>query len=271
MRRARLLLGTIVEIEVDGVAQADPERAIACAFEAVSLVQRLMSFHDAGSDIGRINRAAFRGPVAVHPWTARVLRHAAALHAASNGLFDCAVGVELMRRGLLPSNDLDHACEGDFSAVRLLEDRFVRLAAPVAIDLGGIAKGYAVDRAIASLRAAGIRCATVNAGGDLRVMGEIDHPIHVQVPGWGLLQTGFLRNGAIATSSSIATVGRSGALEPLDATPDRRAYSVIAPSCIVADALTKILVQSSEPQHPCFARFGATAFISGGDRPSMAA
>ncbi|MBH5396410.1 FAD:protein FMN transferase [Bradyrhizobium sp. CNPSo 4010] len=271
MRRARPLLGTIVEIEVDGVAQADAERAIARAFEAVSLVQRLMSFHDAGSDIGRINREAFRRPVAVHPWTARVLYHAAAFHAASNGLFDCAVGFELMRRGLLPSNDLDHICDGDFSAVRLLEDRSVRLTAPVAIDLGGIAKGYAVDRAIASLRAAGVRRATVNAGGDLRVMGEIDQPIHVHVPGQGLLQAGFLRNGAIATSSSTATVGRRGALDSPGSTTDRRAYSVVAASCIVADALTKILVQSGEPQHPCFARFGATAFISGGVLQAVAA
>lgn len=271
MRRARPLLGTIVEIEADGIAQADAERAMARAFEAVSLVQRLMSFHDADSDVGRINREAFRRPVAVHPWTARVLRHAAAFHAASDGLFDCAVGFELMRCALLPSNDLDHICQGDFSAVRLSKDRSVRLTAPVAIDLGGIAKGYAVDRAIASLRAAGVRRATVNAGGDLRVMGEIDRPVQVHVPGRGLLQAGFLRNGAIATSSSIATVGRSGALDSPGSTEDRRAYSVVAPSCVVADALTKLLVQSCDPQHPCFARFGATAFISGGDLQSMAA
>jgi thiamine biosynthesis lipoprotein len=72
----------------------------------VSLVQRLMSFHDAGSDVGRINGAALQTPVAVHPWTARVLRRAAAFHAASNGLFDCTVGFELMRRELLPRGDL---------------------------------------------------------------------------------------------------------------------------------------------------------------------
>lgn len=271
MRRARPLLGTIVEIEVEGVAPADAERAVAGAFEAVSLVQRLMSYHDAGSDVGRINRAAFQTPVAVHPWTARVLRQAAAFHAASNGLFDCTIGFELMRRELLPSDDLDHVRAGDFTAVRLSEDRTVRLTGPVAIDLGGIAKGYAVDRAIASLRASGVRRAIVNAGGDLRVIGEVDQPIHVQIPGRGLLSAGLLRNGAIATSSSIATVVRSGAPQSPVSTADGRAYSVVAPSCIVADALTKILVQSREPRHPCFRRFGATAFISGGDLQSVAA
>lgn len=271
MRRARPLLGTIVEIEIDGVAQTDAERTIARAFNAVSLVQRLMSFHDADSDIGRINRGAFRRPVAVHPWTARVLRHAAVFHAASHGLFDCTVGFELMRRELLPSDGLDQVCEGNFSAVRLSEDRSVQLTAPVAIDLGGIAKGYAVDRAIASLRAGGVRCAAVNAGGDLRVMGEIDRPIHVHVPAQGLLLAGFLRNGAVATSSSIATIDRTGALEAPDSMADRRAYSVVAPSCVFADALTKVLVQTGDPQHPCFGRFGATAFISGNDPQSVAA
>lgn len=271
MRRARPLLGTIVEIEVDGIAQAAAERAIGTAFEAVSLVQRLMSFHDADSDIGRINRSAFRAPVTIHPWTARVLRHAQAFHAASDGLFDCAVGYELMRRGLLPANGLDHVSRGGFGAVRLSVDRSVCLTAPVAIDLGGIAKGYAVDRAITTLRAAGIRHATVNAGGDLRVMGETDQPIYVHIPGGRLLPVGSLRNGAIATSSSLATIDRNGASQQPGSAPDRRAYSVVAPSCVVADALTKVLVQTGDPQHPCFDRLGATAFISSDDLQSVAA
>lgn len=272
MRRARPLLGTLVEIEVDGATQAAAERAIAAAFEAVSLVQRLMSFHDADSDVGRINRSAFRTPVTVHPWTARVLRHAEVLHAATDGLFDCAVGHELIRRGLLPADGLDHVSPGGFGAVRLSADRSVCLTAPVAIDLGGIAKGYAVDRAIATLRAAGIRGATVNAGGDLRVMGDTDQPIYVRIPGGGLLPVGSLRNGAIATSSSLATIDRGGAPHQSPGSPpDRRAYSVVAPSCVVADALTKILVQTGNPRHPCFGSFGATAFISGDDLQSMAA
>jgi len=48
--------------------------------------------------------------------------------------------------------------------------------APVHIDLGGIAKGYAVDRALMALRTAGCRGALVNAGGDLAVFGNRKHP-----------------------------------------------------------------------------------------------
>lgn len=271
MKRARPLLGTIVAIEVDDTGPTIAERAIAAAFDAVALVQRLMSFHDAASDIGRINREAFRASVSVHPWTARVLRQAQAFHSSSEGLFDCAVGFELMRRELLPPGDLDHVSAGDFNAVRLLADRYVRLTAPVAIDLGGIAKGFAVDRAIAALRASGIRNATVNAGGDLRVMGDVDQTIYVHVPGGGLRPAGYLRNGAIASSSSAATVSRSGATRSSGSGTDGRTYSVVAQHCIVADALTKILVQTNEPEHPCFARFGATAFISGEEAKPRAA
>lgn len=271
MRRARPLLGTIVEIEVDGAGPAIAERAIAAAFDAIALVQRLMSFHDCDSDLGRINREAFRKPVRVHPLTARVLRRAHAFHAASEGLFDCAVGFELMRRELLPSDGLGHVSTGSIAALLVSADDSVSLAAPVAIDLGGIAKGFAVDRAIATLRAAGIRQATVNAGGDLRVMGEAAQPIYVHVPDAGLRAAGHLRNGGIATSASTAIVSRARASHLPAPDMDGKAYSVVAPSCIAADALTKILVQTGDLQHPSFARFGATAFISGGDLRSMAA
>ncbi|WP_407186970.1 FAD:protein FMN transferase [Bradyrhizobium centrosematis] len=271
MRRARPLLGTIVEIDVDGLAQAAAEPAIAAAFEAISLVQRLMSFHDADSDVGRINRSALGASVTVHPWTARVLRHAQAFHAATDGLFDCTVGYELIRRGLLPADGLDHVSQSGFGAVRLSVDQSVCLTAPVAVDLGGIAKGYAVDRAIATLRAAGIRRASVNAGGDLRVMGETDQPIYVHIPSGGLVPVGSLRNGAIATSSSFATVDRMRAPQSPGSPPDKRAYSVVAPSCVIADALTKVLVQTGNPRHPCFDRFGATALISGDNLQSVAA
>ena len=76
-----------------------------------------------------------------------------------------------MQRGVLPSRDLEHVERGTFSAVELLPDNRVRFSAGIAIDLGGIAKGFAVDRAIATLRGHGVREAVVNAGGDMRVMG----------------------------------------------------------------------------------------------------
>jgi len=279
MRRARPLLGTLVEIEADGIAQAALEQAMSAAFAAVALVHRLMSFHEPDSDLTRLNRAAASRPVAVHPWTAAVLRRARAIFHATDGLFDCAVGHHLVRLGLLPAHDfgpglgsyLGPGEAGDFSAVRFFPGNRFAFTARIALDLGGIAKGFAVDRAIAALRAHGVREALVNAGGDMRVMGSTAQPIYIRHPTEPaqLLLAGTLQNGAIATSSPAATLsiveGReaSALLSAPTRAPivERLSYSVVAPTCIVADALTKVLTQVGCTDAPCFSRFGATAII----------
>jgi thiamine biosynthesis lipoprotein len=263
MRRARALLGTFVEIEADGLTAPALERAVNAAFAAIERVHRLMSFHDALSDVARLNRHGPFESVTVDRWTAKVLRSARMLFDATGGLFDCAVGYELMQRGLLPSEALAHAESGSFSAVvDLGEDRF-RFTAPIAIDLGGIAKGFAVDRAIAILRAHGVRQAVVNAGGDMRVIGPAPQTVHIRCPGEDgrLLRAGLLRNAAIATSAAPATIAR-GAVTGFGAEAQDRAFSVVAPTCLVADALTKVLVQLGDPAAPCFAAWGAIAFIT---------
>jgi thiamine biosynthesis lipoprotein len=189
----------------------------------------------------------------------------------TDGLFDCAVGHELMQRGLLPSQDLGQVAPGTCSAVTLLADNRVRFSAPIALDLGGIAKGFAVDRAIATLRGHGVREAVVNAGGDMRVIGTAQ-PILIRCPGEDdvLVPAGLLQNGAVATSSAEATVvrrragltGRSGSMYPTMPCGDRRAYSVVAPTCMLADALTKVLVQVGDIDAGYFSQCGARAFIT---------
>jgi thiamine biosynthesis lipoprotein len=275
MRRARPLLGTLVEIEADGIAQAALEQAMTSAFAAVALVHRLMSFHEPDSDLTRLNRAAAAGAVAVHPWTAAVLRRARAIFHATDGLFDCAVGRDLARLGLLPAHDFGKDFgpgeAGDFSAVCFLPGNRFAFTARIALDLGGLAKGFAVDRAIAVLRAHGVREALVNAGGDMRVMGSTAQPIYIRHPTEPaqLLFAGTLQNGAIATSSPTATLnivdGRKASvlLSAPTRTPivERLSYSVVAPTCIVADALTKVLAQVGRTDAPSFSRFGASAIM----------
>ena len=103
LRRARPLLGTFVEISASGAASADMEDAIEAAFGAVARVHRLMSFHDRGSDVSRLNRKAKAGAVAVDPWTFEVLAIAQDLHRRSGGAFDIAVAPVLQGLGLLPA------------------------------------------------------------------------------------------------------------------------------------------------------------------------
>ena len=103
LRRARPLLGTLVEIKASSEPPA-AHRAVAHAFDAVSLVQRLMSAHDAESDVGRLNRSAHRHPVKVDPHTWRVLDTARTMAQASGGAFDVCVAPVLARWGYLPAS-----------------------------------------------------------------------------------------------------------------------------------------------------------------------
>jgi thiamine biosynthesis lipoprotein len=266
------MLGTYVTIEAHGLTEPALECAIDAAFKAVGRVHRLMSFHDPESDLSQLNRRAAWEPVAVDCWTATVMRRAQTIFNATGGLFDCAVGYELMQRGALPPEELDHVVEGSFSAVRFLPANRIMFATRIAIDLGGIAKGFSVDRAIAVLRGHGVREAIVNAGGDIRVMGDKAQPIHIRCPddSGRPMPAGLLRNGAIATSSANTTISRLAA--PASGTPpNKNAYSIVAPTCLLADALTKVLVQTGDASSELFARFGAVALITPSDATSAMA
>ncbi len=187
VRRARPLLGTFVEIASAGAARGDTACAIEAAFDAVADVHRLMSFHDPDSDVSRLNREAPVRDVAVHPWTYRVLETAIALQRKSGGTFDVAVAPALQKLGRLPRHagetELAVVARHDFDAIELQHDCRVRFRdRSVRIDLGGVAKGFAVDRAVEVLRARGQWHGVVNAGGDLAAFGPRQQAIHIRDP-----------------------------------------------------------------------------------------
>jgi thiamine biosynthesis lipoprotein len=263
LRRAQPLLGTVVEIGAAGRAAALAD-GLAAAFAAIAEVGRLMSYHDPASDLARLNREAQRRPVEVAASTRAVLEAALALAAASGGAFDPCVAPALVRLGFLPGPADGRAARG-WEAVELLGGRRVRLARALALDLGGIAKGYAVDCACAALERAGIADYVVNAGGDLRV-GARARPVHVRHPAEprALVALGTLSNAAVATSARyFAARARAQPLHPIisPATGAPAAYSgsisVLAPSCLLADALTKVVAVRGPGAAPLLARYGA--------------
>lgn len=271
IRRAQPWLGTLVEISVaDRLPEPLLQAAIAAAYAEVALVQRLMSFHDADSDVSRLNRAAVGETLLLHPHTAAVLALARQIASVSDGIFDIGCAPQLVEWDYLPAPARVHAApqarlQAQGTAVA------VRKEAAGWIDLGGIAKGYAVDLAIDALHRAGVRSACVNAGGDLRVIGRDAWPVSVRDPqaptrSAAVLQ---LRDEAMATSASYFSArqhggrqvcalidGRSG--QPVRS---RASISVRAPRCVLADALTKIVAASGNAGHPALAAFGASALI----------
>lgn len=268
-RRAQPWLGTLVEIGVDDAA---PDHAVAAAFAAVAMVQRLMSFHLAGSDIARFNRAGAGDVIEVDRQTWAVLQQAHRLAEASGGCFDIGCAPRLVEWGFLPAPaaTAPHYVPGQ-ARYALEENNRVRKTSAAWIDVGGIAKGYAVDQAIAALEQHGIASACVNAGGDLRVIGPDAWPVSVRAPdnpGTTGAQLA-LRNAALATSAiyfssrRVADRAVSALLDGRDgrALIDARSVTVIAPCCALADALTKVVMASGDASHPCLSRYGASAFI----------
>src|SRR5262245_8508312 len=197
IRRCRPLLGTVVDVACQGSPE-DVDRA----FAAIEKVHRLMSFHGPTSDVARMNHYASHGPVKIHPWTRRVLKCAQEFSCKSNGVFDITVGAQLVKLDYLPRLDSRCCSGGSWQDIVLDDDYNVRLRRPVVVDLGGIAKGFAVDRAVEALKNNGVASGIVNAGGDLRIFGPASQLVHVRHPAEPTRIAGALRlrERAMATS-----------------------------------------------------------------------
>ena len=208
--RAQPLLGTFVEIRSAGANGSGAERAIDAAFEAIAKIHRLMSFHDGDSDVSRLNRDACKRPVVVDSWTYEVLEAALTMHRQSEGAFDITVAPVLQKFGLLPRHETDvgssQAAAVTSEAIELLPGYRVRFHHPgVRIDLGGIAKGFAVDRAIDILQQHGQARGLVNAGGDLAAFGPLRETVHVRHPRFPnrILCQVAISNAALASSGYL--------------------------------------------------------------------
>jgi thiamine biosynthesis lipoprotein len=194
-------------------------------------VEGLMSRFLPGSDVARLNATCCQ-PVAVHLETFSVVEQALRLSCLTGGAFDAAVSLG------------DGAGHRDVFLDR--EAGTISLQKPgMALDLGGIAKGYAVDRAIEVLLGAGMEDALVSAGGDIRVLGRgasgRSWSIGIQHPGAqeGLLWRLPLADGAIASSGNYYKRRPGHIQDPRRGGPaqDSLAATVVAGQALEADAL----------------------------------
>lgn len=261
-RRCRPLLGTFVEIT------APHEKAIAAGFATIVKVQSLLSAHDPVSELSAVNRLGHRRSVTVDPWTAEVLQRALFWAEASCGAFDPTLGGLMAARGLLARNDslLPLDPQANWRDVHLT-NREVWLDRPLRLDLGGIAKGFAVDCAIDAMRAVGIQCGLVNAGGDIKGFGPEAWPVTIAMPGSREpLAMVELQNAALATSAGHDASGGLDMRHLAGASPAIASVTVEAASAMDADALTKILVSATLKSAVCLGLAGASAltiFVDG--------
>jgi thiamine biosynthesis lipoprotein len=275
IRRARPLLGTFVEIEVAGAARSEMDAAVNAAFEAIANVHRLMSFHEADSDVSRLNREACVRPTRVDAWTFEVLEAAVELHRRSGGVFDISVAPALQAMGLLPrSMDAPPIATETklLDAIELLPEQTVRFRhSDIRIDLGGIAKGFAVDRALEALRRFDMPAGLVNAGGDLAVFGPDPHMIHIRDPRdpSRLICVVEVSNEALASTArrfdpfQSAETTVSAIIDPrTGGSADAVAGATVrAPTCMVADALTKIVMIAGTDASELLEHYSASALL----------
>lgn len=255
-------LGTLVRIGVAGVERDLAEAAIERAFEAIAAVHRTLGFHDAHSDLSRLNGLSPGQPGIVSPMLREVLDVAQELAALTDGVFDVTVGGELVRAGVLPRvATARSAAAVDWRDLLLQADGAVAWRRAGLVDLGGIAKGHAVDCAAAALALPTHARWRIEAGGDLRVGGDEIELVPLRVPDHPPatqplveLQNGSLAASAIDRARRVHLDGRTRA--PAQASAFA---AVVAPRCLYADALTKLVIACGERSAPWLRRYGAVA------------
>jgi len=273
VRRCRPMLGTLVEIAVNGYDECQAHQAINAAFVEVERIQKLMSFHDAMSEVSALNRLAAGESIQVSVETYQVLKHALALYDMTQGIFDIAMGSELVNKGILPADNLSNEhWEGTTRDIELGPHGRVRFLKPTCIDLGGIAKGFSVDQAIKVLQEHGVPNGLVNAGGDMRMIGDEKQVVWIRhsstlndVVGYPI----WLQNAAVATSS-VRVNDKHSHLSPAlhiqmplkNILNEERTVSVVADQCVWADALTKVvLLADNKTAEKCLTFYQAKAWV----------
>jgi len=261
-RRTVPVMGTVADLVV---VHADPSRAqaaIDAAIEELRRVDGTMTRFSAVSDVGRVNRLAASQPVPVSTTTAAVIGEALAWARASEGAFDPCLGRasrlwDIGHRRIPPVATAVTRLAGRnfYRAIEVLASKggaSVRLTdGDAELDLGGIAKGYGVDRAVDALRGLAIRHAIVNVGGDLYALGESERGapwrVGIRAPDESLGIVGELSvsDGAVATSGDylqyFVHAGRRyhHLLDPRTGAPratTMHSVTVRASTCLTADA-----------------------------------
>ncbi|MBN1507710.1 MAG: FAD:protein FMN transferase [Sedimentisphaerales bacterium] len=178
----RVVMGTFSRVVVIANSERTAKRCIEAAFEMQQRIEELMSYHRDDSELSRINRDAADRPVPTNPLMFEVLEKSVAFSKLSDGAFDVTVGplVDLWKAaGEANAPPTEEALAGARAKVgygKLVLDEknmTVRFAVQgMRIDLGGIGKGYAVDKSVEAMKQRGAIGGMVDLGGNIRCFGR---------------------------------------------------------------------------------------------------
>jgi FAD:protein FMN transferase len=244
-------MGTDVELLLDG----EPGERFAAVEAEFERLEALLSRFRPESELSRLNSA---GELVAGPDLVTVTELALAARERTGGLFDPTLHDAVVAAGYDRSFELvEDGGPTPASGPRgggavTIDGDTIRLEAGVKLDLGGIAKGYAVDKAVAILAPAG-PC-LVNAGGDLAVSGGA-WPVGID----GADMTVELTRGALATSGRDRRRWNRGGVEQhhlidpatgLPADSEVLRATVVAPTAVEAEVLAKVAFLSGSVEAP---------------------
>jgi FAD:protein FMN transferase len=257
-------MGTLLEVTVVSVDDASAQAAIDAAFAEAEALDALLSRYREQSDVSRLNRAAGGPPVRVDPRTREVLSRAIDCARLTHGAFDVTVGplVELWtraaQRGRAPSPRELAAARARVGAERIAlgADGGASLpAAGMALDLGGIGKGYALDAVLPVLRERGVTNALLNFGeSSVWALGAAPDAdgwrLLMRDPRGGYLGVVTLRDVALSISSSLGQSSEIGGVRYGHVVDPRSGMAltrtaqaaVVAPDATLAEALSTALL-----------------------------
>lgn len=253
-KRCKPFLGTYVDLTI---CADEPDEVLLDmseqAFQEIGRIEQIFSFYRSDSELSMLNQDASDYPCIISSEMQDVLETALILSKESSGFFDITIAPHMERHGLLPKTNaarkVDHTASWEDI---ILENGKVYFAKNLTIDLGGIAKGYAVDKAFTLLNDYVVDL-TINAGGDLRTKLWQGNTVNVKAVddnGHKSIHNIVMQNSALASSASYYTEhAHHSIISPAQRSPiqDDRHISVFAPSCLLADALTKIAFLSPNP------------------------
>ena len=250
IKRCKPLLGTFIEVDLYGeLPEKDLVHWSNIAFNEIERIHHALSFHAPESDISVLNRALLTEPQSAHNLTndlSVILAFAHALFKSTQGYYDLSVASKLVNDKHLPdhlflANSFEHNQPlGTFADV-LISNNQISSKRPIIIDLGGVAKGYAVDQAIALLPED--ICGSINAGGDMRVIDWQNKKVEIKYgKRFSALKKLQMANTALATSASYYNEGGSQYFNPIanHYVKIKGSMSVFSEKAMHADALTKV-------------------------------
>jgi thiamine biosynthesis lipoprotein len=258
----RPIMGTLAQVTVVAPDSGCARVCILAAFEAMERVQQSMNDRNPDSELSRLSQTAFGQAVPVSPGLFAVLCAARQYSQLSGGAFDITVGPEVAlwremeKTGIRPRPEqIEEAREkvGYEKVILNLQDQTVRFEKEgMRLDLGGIAKGYAVDLAVEAIRQNGALGGMVDIGGNIRCFGQPPAPakdwiIGLQNPrAETVLKRIKLNDFAVATSGDYRRYAQAGGrryshiLNPStgDSAEELISVTIVAPTAMEADALS---------------------------------